>query len=698
MKKGMESYPVRRGTPMRLGVFRNIRGVNFSLNVKGNEKVEVLLYHPGAAEPFQVVQMLDENKTGLVDAVHVALPRSLKFEYTYRIDGIEKADPFARVLRRHRSADGTEQVRCVIEPEFTTETQPLEILYKDTVCYKIHVKGFTKGDGSGVRHPGTFAGVREKIPYLKKMGITSLVLMPVYEFLETPVQPEVQVPAEHAGDEIVYSVLNTQTEAEPRKNYWGYTEGYYYALKDDYCATNDPIKEFGALVDALHDSGIECILEFFFEASVPGWMVINILHYWRMTFNLDGFHLVGYGDWITAVQNDPLLSWTKIFYVNYDRSRIYPYGKPLIRNLAEWNQDYQNGMRRFLKGDLASAGEARYFLTLNSGEVARLHYFADHDGMTLYDSVAYNEHHNEANGEDNRDGILDNHSWNCGVEGATGRRAVNQLRARQQRNAFLMLLTSQGTPMIYAGDEFCNSQAGNNNAWCQDNETGWLNWNRGKAARDLRAFVKDAIAFRMQHPVLRQHLPMRMVDYRSVGYPDLSCHGKMAWQIDDYEMKCAFALMYCGSYAKKDDGTSDEFIYLAYNMYWEPQEFALPDLPEGMKWKIAVNTAETDSFHPENWKEMPETGTDKCVSAPARSIVILISEPVSEEKKPESKREKVMAGKPADKTAGKEADKTSGRAADKMSDKAVTEAADKAVDETADKTADEASGKQGGRA
>ena len=637
MKNGKESYPVRRGTPMRLGVFRNSRGVNFSLNVKGDEKVEVLLYHPDAEEPFQIVQMLDENKTGLVDAVHVALPRSLKFEYMYRIDGVEKADPFARVLRRHISADGTEQIRCVIEPDFTTETQPLEILYKDTVCYKLHVRGFTKGEGSGVRHPGTFTGVREKIPYLKKMGITSLVLMPVYEFQETPAQQDVQIPAEYAGDEIVYSVLNAKTEAEPRKNYWGYTEGYYYALKNDYCATDDPIKEFGALVDALHDNGIEIILEFFFEASAPGWMVINILHYWRMTFNLDGFHLVGYGDWITTVQNDPLLSWTKIFYVNYDRSRIYPYGKPLIRNLAEWNQDYQNGMRRFLKGDLASAGEARYFLTLNSGEVARLHYFADHDGMTLYDSVAYNEHHNEANGEDNRDGILDNHSWNCGVEGVTGKRAVNLLRARQQRNAFLMLLTSQGTPMIYAGDEFCNSQAGNNNAWCQDNETGWLNWNRGKAARTLREFVKDAIAFRMKHPVLRQHMPMRMVDYRSVGYPDLSYHGKMAWQIDDYEMKCALALMYCGSYAKTEDGSCDEFIYLAYNMYWEPQQFALPDLPEGMEWKIAVNSAEADSFHPENWKGMPEADREKCVCVPARAIMILTSVPAAEQE-PEKKQ------------------------------------------------------------
>ena len=641
MKAEKEAYAVRRGTPMRLGVFRNNRGVNFSLNVKGNEKVEVLLYHPGGEVPFQVIQMLDENKTGLVDAVHVSLPLRLKFEYTYRIDGVEMPDPFARVLRKRVLADGTEQIRCVIDPDFMTETQPLEILYKDMVCYKIHVRGFTKGEGSGVRHPGTFTGIREKIPYLKKMGITSLVLMPVYEFLETPAQPEVQIPPEYAGDEIVYSVMNAKTGVEPRKNYWGYTEGYYYALKNDYCATDNPIREFGALVDALHDNGIECIPEFFFEPTVPGWMVINILHYWRMTFNLDGFHLVGYGDWITAVQNDPLLSWTKIFYVNYDRSRIYPYGKPLIRNLAEWNQDYQNSMRRFLKGDLASAGEARYFLTLNSGEVARLHYFADHDGMTLYDAVSYNEHHNEANGEENRDGIMENHTWNCGAEGQTGKRAVNQLRARQQRNAFLMLLTSQGTPMIYAGDEFCNSQGGNNNAWCQDNETGWLNWKRGKASRDLRAFVKDAVSFRMQHPVLRQHLPMRMVDYRSVGYPDLSYHGKMAWQIDDYEMKCAFALMYCGDYAKTEDGASDEFIYIAYNMYWEPQAFAMPDLPEGMNWIFAANTAETDSFHPESWKEIPEFSEDKCVIVPARSVIILTS-------RPQPAEPKMKEGKPAE--------------------------------------------------
>ena len=227
MKKA-ENYPVRRGTPLRMGVSRNRRGVNFSLNVKGNEKVEVLLYHPGEPEPFQIVEMLDQNKTGLVDAVHVSLPRDFKFEYTYRVNGVETPDPFARVLHRYPGKGKEEAIRCSVDPEYTVETEPLEHLYRDTVCYKIHVKGFTSGKGSGVRHPGTFTGVREKIPYLKKLGVTSLIVMPPYEFFEKPQNmpasgskyPE---PAA-AGPDVQYSVMNIGKE-EQKANFWGYTDG-----------------------------------------------------------------------------------------------------------------------------------------------------------------------------------------------------------------------------------------------------------------------------------------------------------------------------------------------------------------------------------------------------------------------------------------------------------------------------------------
>lgn len=608
-------YEFSAGSPLRLGVVRHRGGVNFSLNVQGKEQVEVVLYRKDEEEPFQVIKLPDDYKTGQVYAVHVEIPENDRVEYNYRIDGRLTADPYTRVLRRFRGADGKEQFRCGIDPEYKPKTDPIALRYRDTVFYKLHVRGFTMGEHSGVRHPGTFTGLREKIPYLKKLGITSLILMPVFEFFDKP-----QRDPDDDGT-IAYSFFN-----DSRTNYWGYTRGLYYCPKLSYCATDDPIREFGALVDTLHVNGIECLPEFYFPPEIPGWQVVNVLHYWRMTFNLDGFHLVGYGEWINAVAIDPILSWTKIIYVNYDEARVYPAGsEPPIQSLAEMNQNYQIAMRRFLKGDLDSAGDAREALVRNSGRIAKLNFFADHDGFTMNDMVCYTNKHNEANGEQNRDGTDRNYSWNCGEEGPTRKRKVNALRAKQLRNAMLMLMTSQGSPVIYAGDEICNSQGGNNNAWCQDNPTGWVNWSRRKAPKEQRAFTEQAIAFRKAHPILHMAEPMRMQDYRGIGYPDLSLHGKMAWHIDDNQMPCAFGMLYCGRYAMKADGTPDDFIYIAYNFYWMEQDFALPDLPRGMRWKVACETVRSDSFNIPEEEALLGNAKEKRVVVAPRSITVLLS-------------------------------------------------------------------------
>lgn len=618
-------YEVSAGSPIRLGVLRHRGGVNFSLNVRGKETVEILLYRPDEEKPFQIIALPDDYKTGQVYAAHVAIPKNDRVEYNYRIDGRVTADPYTRVFRYFRDSEGHRVFRCGIDPEYTPKTDPVGLRYRDCVFYKVHVKGFTAGEHSGVRHPGTFTGMREKIPYLKKLGITSLILMPVYEFFSEP--------QEAPGDDgtVAYSAFY-----DGRKNYWGYTEGLYYSPKLSYCATDNPIREFAALVDALHENGIECLPEFYFPPQMPGWQVVNILHYWRMAFNIDGFHLVGYGEWINSVSLDPILSWTKIIYVNYDEARVYPAGEePPIQNLAEMNQNYQNAMRRFLKGDLDSAPGARNAMTRNSGRIAKLNFFADHDGFTMNDMVSYNEKHNEDNQEQNHDGVLENYSWNCGEEGPTRKRKINALRAQQQRNAFLMLMTSQGCPVIYAGDEFCNSQGGNNNAWCQDNPIGWVTWSRRKAAKDLRAFAGEAIAFRAAHPILHMAEPMRMQDYRSIGYPDLSFHGRMAWHIDDHEMKCGFGMLYCGEYAVKADGTPDDFIYIACNLYWMEQDFALPDLPGGKRWQIVCETARPDSFHIPAEESLLGSAKEKRVVVAPRSVTVLVStdDPEYEEKK-----------------------------------------------------------------
>ena len=227
--------------------------------------------------------------------------------------------------------------------------------------------------------------------------------------------------------------------------------------------------------------------------------------------------------------------------------------------------------------------------------------------------------HNEANGEDNRDGSEFNYSWNCGVEGSTRKTAVRRMREQQMRNAFLMLLLSQGTPMIYGGDEFANSQAGNNNVWCQDNPTGWTDWKNARRHTGLSSFVKEAIAFRKNHPILHMPKEMRGVDYMAKGFPDVSVHGERAWFLNRDNTSRLLGIMYCGAYAQKDDGTEDDFLYIGMNFHWEKRNIALPNLPDGMNWKKIADTSEMG----EPWFREQEEPYKKSVKINPRTIVVL---------------------------------------------------------------------------
>ena len=303
------------------------------------------------------------------------------------------------------------------------------------------------------------------------------------------------------------------------------------------------------------------------------------------------------------------------------RSGNYGEGNaPAFRNLGEHNQGYQEMMRRYLKGDEGCVSGFTYYLRRNPATHGVINYFADHDGFTMADMVSYERKHNMSNGDDNTDGTSSNYSWNCGAEGVTRKKAVHHLRMQQLKNAFLMLLTSQGTPMIYGGDEFLNSQKGNNNAWCQDNRTGWVNWNNGKEGRELLEFVKQLIRFRKEHPVLHTPKEMRLMDYQGAGCPDLSYHSQRAW-FSQMENTCRFiGVMYCGDYAVKENGEPDDYLYLGFNMHWNPHELALPSLPKEHVWYRAVDTSREECFA----EERAEIVEGKSITVPPRSIVILI--------------------------------------------------------------------------
>lgn len=614
-----ETFRVFPGDPMRDGVRRDGARVCFTMRIPEDMNLELLLYRENETTPSRVIPYPASDRIGNISSVSIYADPADAW-YNYRVNGEIIPDPCAVRVKKY-TVPGTEKQSwlCAIPSDYTAETEPLQIPMSDSVFYKLHVRGFTMKKTSGVRHRSTFAGVSELIPELKDLGVTSVILMPVYEFRTEEEKKE----SSYMLDSDV-RVMSTDEQAV--KNYWGYSRGLYFAPKASYSSSGDSVREFGDMVDALHRNGLECIPEFYFEADEDPRVVTDVLRYWRFVYHVDGFHLVGYGNWIQAVTSDPMLVRSKLIYTYFNTGEIYRKGSPRYCNLACMNLGYEHIMRRFLKGDTdLPLTEVQAAMRSDSDCCAKISYFADQDGFTMNDMVSYSEKHNEENGEKNKDGTTENFSWNCGAEGPSRKAAVRKLRMRQLKNAFLMLMTGQPSPMIYAGDEVMNSQGGNNNAWCQDNETGWVTWPKSRSSSELRKFVQDCIAFRKHHPVLHQPHMFRMSDYRGCGFPDLSYHSRIAWMSGTGDTKIGFAAMYCGNYAEKEDGTKDQTIYIAYNMYWKKQDFALPHLPGGGKWYLKADTSRDNAFLPDGQEEVISADSDKTVPVQGRSIVILVS-------------------------------------------------------------------------
>ncbi len=616
----------------------------FMVPVPDQAECELLLYLPDEKEPVKVIPLEEQDNLGIIRCVTVKWPKNLKLEYMYRVNGKIEPCPYGKAV----SSSG----RTVVEPVKHAKTEPIHVPYNEMVLYKAHVRGLTMSQGSGVRHKGTFTGVKEKIPYLKELGVNALLLMPVYEFQEATSV----VPMKERNPE-VFRGFDLPAEAtvplEPEReetlvNYWGYTEGRYFVPKKSYCATEDSTKEFADMVDALHRAGIELHLEIYFAEDALSSFAVNVLRYWKTTYKVDGFHLIGGGSWVNAVLSDPLLKKTKLFYAGYSDAlmvltdvtywgshEVNPaaFGvtntrEPYQRNLVEYNRSYADHMRRFLKGDDNSVRDAAWFTSRNYCPAPSVNFFADQDGFTMLDMVSYDVKHNEANGQNNLDGSYDNFSWNCGAEGPTAKKSIQALRLKQLKNAFLMLGTSQGIPMIYAGDEFMNTQEGNNNAWCQDNETGWVGWKRRKDSSLLKQFVKDVLAFRKEHPVLRQVHEITHADKLGFGIPDLSYHGERAWIPEFYPDSHMFGQLYCGRYAQNEDGSTDASIYIACNMDWREHDFALPSIGGTEQWMIKIDTTLAESFYPDG-KEVPvpeQKEQARKLPVGPRSVVVLISE------------------------------------------------------------------------
>ena len=656
-------------------------GVNFSINSSG-KSCELVLYHTHEKEPFAIIPFPASYRVGNVFSMIVFDLDYENLEYGFRIDGeynfqrgnvFDKTktllDPYARIVSGRNvwgeKPDWSNEFQYrskVALDDFDWEgDQPLKTPHNELIIYEAHVRGFTKDESSGVKYRGTYAGLREKIPYLKDLGVTAVELLPIFEFDE-------------------FEGAREDSNGNWLCNYWGYSTVAFFAPKAGYAASGKysmQIDEFKTLVKELHRNGIKVILDVVFNHTAEGNehgpyisfkgidnrayyiltpegyyynfsgcgntlncnnpvvrnMILDCLRYWIGEYHVDGFRfdlaaILGRNQdgspmsnppLLEALAYDPLLSDAVLIAEAWDAGGLYQVGTfPAFGKWSEWNGKYRDDVRKFLKGEtgLAEAvanriaGSEDIYNRYWRGDCASVNFITCHDGFTLYDLFAYNDKHNDANGWGGSDGGNDNHSWNCGWEGDTDDPGVNFLRRKMIKNACAILMTSLGIPMILAGDEFGNTQYGNNNPYCQDNKISWLDWSQLGKYSEVHEFFKQMIAFRKRHPVL-----MRMSQGTPENYPAISYHGTNAWQFDHSPENRVIGVMFTG---KTQDGR-DDFVYIGVNSHWDSHEVWLPALPNFAHWKIEVNTdLGAESFY----NQPVEINSAKPFLIGARSVII----------------------------------------------------------------------------
>ncbi len=532
---------VVKGKPFPLGVERKDNKVNFTVQVDSKSICKLRFYSQEPTVPIYEYSM-EECKT-------IKGIRFIAFEdwdheivsYAYEIDGVETIDARAKCVlgRESWGQESAGSLKALISEESWEweEKESLNIPAEEVVSYRLHVRGFTIHNSSKVKHKGTFQGLIEKVPYLLELGINQVQLLPSYEFLEEG----------------------------SRVNYWGYAPGYHMSPKSSYSSDENVVKEFGTFIENFHENGIEVILDMPFVGAEEGAYQLETLRYYALRFHVDGFLLNPSATDIAQVQKDSVLKNIKII---------------------TQEEGFQIAMRRFLKGDEDMVKEVIWRLKEKSNKENHLVYnsITSHNGFTMHDLVSYDDRHNELNGEQNHDGPEYNYCWNCGAEGATRKKNVLELRQKQVRNAWALLMLAQGTPCILSGDEFGNSQKGNNNAYCQDNEISWLNWKQIEKNKELFHYVKELIAFRKTHKIFHQRTILKGMDNMACGMPDVSYHGELAWQVPSQVASRQLGVMYCGKYTNEND------YFVAYNMHWVEHEYALPALAKGKQWYQVMST------------------------------------------------------------------------------------------------------------
>lgn len=617
-------------SPQPLGVTIRDQIVTFAVSVPNAKECRLKLYQSDREHLFRDIRLTQEHQKGSVFSYSIPLSELNADRYVYEALNKEFIDPYAvHIVGRDTFGQAVKPKTLLGAWNFESydwqqDSFP-DIDYSDMILYKAHVRGFTADKSSGVRHKGTYQGIIEKITYLKELGINAMFLMPCVDFNEQLHQRDSLFGIPQYTRQYVtkgyYQTQNEYGQTDGRLNYWGYTEdAYYFAPKASYASKpSECIREFKNMVKALHKNGIELIMDMEFSRTIPPVMVLDCLRYWVSAYHVDGFRIHVDENVQNLIAMDPYLAGTKLFAQGWNTELIYGREvEPPVRKLAEYNSGFMSDVRRFLKGDEEQVLRFIDRLKKNGVKSATINYITDHNGFTLNDLYQYDVKHNEVNQENNHDGTDYNFSWNCGVEGPSKKKKVRELRIRMMKNAYTALLLSQGTPMLLSGDEFLNSQEGNNNAYCQDNETGWVNWNKTSYSKEMITFVKQLIELRKQHPIFHNPNELRGMDYISCGTPDISFHGTKAWYPDYSNYSRTIGVMLSGEYAMVDHTTADQSCYLVYNMHWETHTFDLPHLIRGREWEVVWMTEACAC-------KLKSVATQKQIELGPRSMAVLMS-------------------------------------------------------------------------
>ncbi|HVS35338.1 MAG TPA: glycogen debranching protein GlgX [Gemmataceae bacterium] len=684
----MLTLRIARGRCLPLGASAQPDGVNFALLCRHGTAVFLVVYPLEGSEPIAEIALHPRrNRTG--DHWHVlvaGLPPA--FSYGWRVDGPRSPghcydantvllDPAATALsngahwglsrepEKHRSNRRSVYIR---RPFHWQEDAPILTPLEDSVIYELHVRGFTCHPSSMTAHPGTFAGLIEKIPYLQTLGVTAVELLPIHEFDET--------------DCPFINPINGETN----RNFWGYNSIAFGAPKSSYASTgadHGQLVEFREMVRAFHAARIEVYLDVVFNHTGEGdyrgrtysfrgldnhlyymigpngsylnfsgcgntvncnhpvvrQLLLDCLRFWVADMHVDGLRFdlasVMGRDYLGNVLVEPpvveriaeegVLRDTKLIAEPWDAGGLYQVGSfPYGRRWSEWNGRYRDDVRRFWRGDpgmvpnLAKRLCGSHDLYSSAGRQPRhsINYITCHDGFTLWDLVSYNQKHNEANGEGNRVGSDANWSWNCGVEGETTNPTIFGLRRRQARNFLATLFLSQGVPMLLAGDEFLRTQRGNNNAWCQDNEISWIDWSLTVKNSDFLRFARELIALRKRHPALRRR-----------GFfdgPEVVWHGVEPNTPDHSWDSHSLALTLDGRMTGREP---DRDFYMVFNAWRDALPFTLPLSPQKKRWRRVIDTALAPPLDVVGEGDGPDVPAGSSYTVAPHSVLVLISDP-----------------------------------------------------------------------